>query len=115
MVGHLLELYDAVTVFLQLPKQIEYSHLLLIEMEYQVIHDIQSILSIPHAAQELLSAEKTPTLSMALPAYKMIIINLQQEIMILAHYIGVGIYKIQEYVSLGRKSPIYAMAMSECK
>jgi hypothetical protein len=99
-----------------LPKQIELAHLLFTEPEYQALHDIQVILSIPHAAQELLLAEKTPTLSMALPAYKMIItgwLNLQKEIPALAHYISVGIYKLQEYVSLGRKSQIYAMAMSE--
>lgn len=53
---------------------------------------------------------------MALPAYEMIItgwLNLQKEIPVLAHYIGMGIYKLQEYVSLGRKSRIYALAM--CK
>lgn len=38
-------------------------------------------------------------------------INLQQELPMLAHYIGVGITKIQEYVNKGRKTRAYALAM----
>jgi hypothetical protein len=76
---------------------------------------IQAILLVPHAAQELLSAEKTPTLSVALPAYELLLnswLHLQTELPMLKHYIGVGIDKIQEYVDKGRKSRIYALAMS---
>jgi hypothetical protein len=65
--------------------------------------------------QELLSAEKTPTLSLALPIFELLIIKwleLQTELPELGHYIGVGIAKIQEYVIKGRKSRIYALAMS---
>ncbi|PPR08201.1 hypothetical protein CVT24_001388 [Panaeolus cyanescens] len=64
--------------------------------------------------QELLSFEKTPTLSVALPAFEILVdswLTLQQTIPELAHYIGVGIAKIQEYVTKGRKSRIYALAM----
>ncbi|KAF5369673.1 hypothetical protein D9615_010259 [Tricholomella constricta] len=103
MTGRALDLYPAIERFLQLPKQIDLVHLLFTETEFQVLHDIQTILSIPHAAQELLSAEKTPTLSMALPAYEMIItawLNLQKKIPILAHYIGVGIHKLQDSIYL---------------
>jgi hypothetical protein len=52
---------------------------------------------------------------MALPAFEMLVYswsNLQTEIPELAHYIGVGISKIQEYVEKGRQSRIYALAMS---
>jgi hypothetical protein len=109
-------LLKPIQAFLSHPQQSDlYTHLL-DGMEYQVLHDICAVLSVSHAAQEVLSAEKTPTLSMTLPAYEMLIRNwlhLQAEIPILSHYIGVGIAKLQEYATLGRKSRIYALAMSK--
>lgn len=74
------------------------------------------MLEVAHSAQELLSAEKTPTLSVALPAYEIMVENLimlQATIPELAHYIGVAIAKLQQYIALGRKSRIYALAMSK--
>jgi hypothetical protein len=62
-----------------------------------------------------LAAEKTPTLSLALPAYEALVLmwkELAKEIPELSHYIGLGIAKIMEYVSKGRRSRIYALAMS---
>ncbi|KAJ7235800.1 hypothetical protein C8J57DRAFT_1088647, partial [Mycena rebaudengoi] len=114
MSDRLTELYPAVQCFLNHPQQAAIAHLLFTPMEYQVLHDIQAILLVPHAAQELLSAEKTPTLSVALPAYELLLnswLHLQTELPMLKHYIGVGIDKIQEYVDKGRKSRIYALAM----
>ncbi|KAJ6473957.1 hypothetical protein C8R47DRAFT_1053485 [Mycena vitilis] len=114
MSDRLIELYPAVQCFLNHPQQSAIANLLFKPLEYQVLHDIQSILAIPHAAQELLSAEKTPTLSAALPAFELLLdswINLQQELPMLGHYIGVGITKIQEYVNKGRKTRAYALAM----
>ena len=73
------------------------------------------VLDKPLSTQELLSAEKTPTLSVALPAFEMLVnawTNLQAVLPELSHYIGVGVYKIREYVQKGRKSRIYALAMS---
>ncbi|KAJ7700445.1 PLC-like phosphodiesterase [Mycena rosella] len=98
------------------PAQSALSHLLFTEQQFQVLSDIQMILSIPHATQELLSAEKTPTLPMALPAFELVLKswpNLQQTLPELAHYIGVGIAKIQEYVNKGRQSRIYVLAMTD--
>jgi hypothetical protein len=103
-------------IFLSRPKYASLiSHLFAAE-EFQVLHDIHALLEKPHSAQELLSAEKTPTLSVALPAFEMLVVswsNLQKTIPELAHYIGVGIAKIQEYVRKGRQSRIYALAMSK--
>ncbi|KAJ7696975.1 hypothetical protein B0H17DRAFT_1266691, partial [Mycena rosella] len=114
MSDRLIELYPAVQCFLKHPQQSALAHLIFTELEYQVLHDIQAILAVPHAAQELLSAEKTPTLSAALPAFEMLLdcwINLQTQLPMLAHYIRVGIVKIQEYVNKGRKTRVYALAM----
>lgn len=98
------------------PKQAALISNLFTQDEFQVLHDIHTIFQVPHAAQELLSAEKTPTLSMALPAFEMLITSwthLQKTIPKLAHYIGVGIAKINMYMLKGRKSCIYALAMSK--
>ncbi|KAJ7464855.1 hypothetical protein B0H11DRAFT_2159707 [Mycena galericulata] len=114
MSDRVIELYPAVQCFLNHPQQTAIAHLLFKPLQYQVLHDIQAILAVPHAAQELLSAEKTPTLSAALPAFEMLLeswLNLQQELPMLAHYIGVGIVKIQEYAAKGRKTRAYALAM----
>ncbi|KAJ7697181.1 hypothetical protein B0H17DRAFT_928548 [Mycena rosella] len=114
MSGRVTELYPAIECFLKHPQQQSLSHLAFTEQQFQVLSDIQLILSIPHAAQELLSAEQTPTLSMALPAFELLLeswLCLQKELPELAHYIGVGIAKIQEYVNKGRQSRIYALAM----
>ena len=72
-----------------------------------MLTDLHDILKLPHAAQELLSAEKTPTLSFALPAFEILIDSLlrkQKVIPELAHYIGVGISKIIEYSRKCRQS-----------
>jgi hypothetical protein len=97
------------------PQQGDLAGHLFDEQEFQVLHDILAILEVPHAAQEVLSAEKTPILAMALPAYEMVNeswLNLQIVIPELAHYIGVGIHKINEYITKGRKTRAYALAMS---
>ncbi|KAK6996343.1 ribonuclease H-like domain-containing protein [Favolaschia claudopus] len=106
---------DRVIVLHPYPENRSLADLLFSEEQFQVLNDIQLILSLPHLAQELLSAEKTPTLSMALPAFELLLLNwlcLMEELPELAHYIGVGVHKIQEYVHKGRKSRIYALAMS---
>jgi hypothetical protein len=83
--------------------------------EYEVLNHIHQILEVPHKCQELLAAEKTPTLLLALPAYEALILmwkQLAKEIPELSHYIGLGIAKIMEYILKGRRSRIYALAMS---
>lgn len=85
------------------------------QKEYEVLNHIHQILEIPHKCQELLAGEKTPILSLALPVYETLVLmwkKLAKEILELSHYIGLGIAKIMEYVSKGRRSRIYALAMS---
>ena len=55
-----------------------------------------------NACQELLSAERCPTLSVALPIYEKLVAHwtaLTETIPELAHYIRLGIGKIMEYVA----------------
>ena len=66
--------------------------------------------------QELLSAERCPTLSLALPIYEKLVVHwraLSETIPELAHYIRLGIGKIMQYVAMGRRSRVYALAMSK--
>jgi hypothetical protein len=66
--------------------------------------------------QELLSAEKCPTLSLALPVYEKLVVHwtaLSGTIPELAHYIRLGIGKVMEYVAMGRRTRVYALAMSK--
>jgi hypothetical protein len=94
----------------------EHTHHLFKPREYEVLHHIHQILEIPHHCQELLSAEKTPTLSQALPTYETLVVlwgQLAEVLPELSHYIKLGIAKIMEYVSKGRRSRIYALAMSK--
>ncbi|KAH8990627.1 hypothetical protein EDB86DRAFT_3065252 [Lactarius hatsudake] len=65
--------------------------------EYKVLHHIHQMLKIPHKCQELLAAEKTPTLLLTLLAYETLVLlwkQLAEEILELSHYIGLGIAKI---------------------
>jgi hypothetical protein len=80
-----------------------------------VLTDLHEILKLPHTTQELLSAEKTPTLSFALPAFEILVDSLLQKQKVipeLSHFIGVGISKIIEYSRKCRQSRIYALVLS---
>ncbi|KAG9126261.1 hypothetical protein FRC07_004184 [Ceratobasidium sp. 392] len=46
--------------------------------QYEVLQDLLAILSVLHSAQELLSAERTPTLLLALPVYEGLIQALRE-------------------------------------
>lgn len=77
---------------------------------------IREILYVFHRAQELLSSERTPTLSLALPAYEILL-------QILRLYISRNIYphlnfaltaaitKLEKYVELARQNTCYGLSM----
>ncbi len=90
---------------------------LLTDGEYAVLQEILIILQVAHQAQQLVSSERTPTLSIALPAYELLLQswrNLCVQLPHFSHYIGRGIAKIEEYVHLSRRSRIYVYAMGVC-
>ena len=81
-----------------------------------VLRDIHEIIEVHHMAQELLSSERTPTLSMTLPAYGLLTskwTQLQSTIWELSRYIGLGLDKLRQYINEGRKTCIYALSMSK--
>ncbi|EUC67723.1 AC9 transposase, putative, partial [Rhizoctonia solani AG-3 Rhs1AP] len=82
--------------------------------QFKVLQDIQAVLDIPHRAQELLSADQTPCLSLAFPVYEQLIINFenaQARFPALESAIGAAIGKLQEYKQKSRTSPIHVLAM----
>ncbi|GAB1526644.1 hypothetical protein RhiTH_009814 [Rhizoctonia solani] len=82
--------------------------------QYEVLHDIGLVLSVAHSAQELLSAEKTPTLSLAFPVYKSVadtLLELGQKIPELASAIGLGIAKICKYIDHTKDAWVNTLAM----
>ncbi|KAI0071883.1 hypothetical protein K474DRAFT_1563241, partial [Panus rudis PR-1116 ss-1] len=82
--------------------------------DFLVIRDIFLILRIAHRTQSVLCGERTPTLAFALPAYEALLEawrKLKTSLPHLAHYIDVGISKIEEYVNRSRRTRAYALAM----
>ncbi|KAJ8457389.1 hypothetical protein ONZ45_g18333 [Pleurotus djamor] len=114
MLKRILDLYPAVTLFLQESEQSDLMEHLLSKAEILVVQDILQVLEVAHFSQELLSAELTPTLSLALPVYEVLINSwriLQTTIPELSRHIAVGISKLEEYVRQARTTRIYAHAM----
>ncbi|KAF8833107.1 hypothetical protein BDN67DRAFT_1060585 [Paxillus ammoniavirescens] len=114
LIDRIILLHPAIVRFLQRPEHSDLCHLSLNDYEIGVLCDIHQALEIPHVAQQTFSFERTPTLSMAIPLYKMLNHewkNLKATIPELSHYISVATGKIDEYIEEGRKTRIYALAM----
>jgi hypothetical protein len=79
------------------------------------LNDIVSMLEVPHQAQELVSSEKTPTLSIAFPTYEQMVENWAEQkklLPFLGPFIDTGINEIRRYAELCRRNKVYALAMS---
>ncbi|OBZ74707.1 hypothetical protein A0H81_05703 [Grifola frondosa] len=94
MIDRVLELYPAVQRFLNEPKQDDISFHALENPQLQVLDDVRHFLHVLHSVQELLAAERTPTLCIALPTYEKLILCLKlirQWLPKIAHAIAVSI------------------------
>lgn len=81
-----------------------------------MLADIREFLHTFHIAQETLSAEKTPTLPLAVPAYETLIAVLQLlriKLRNVAHGITASICKLRKYTAKARKTKIYSLAMGK--
>ena len=106
--------FQAIRSFLLDLSQSDLIDHLLPDNKITVLCHIHQVLEIPHTAQELLSGELTPALSMALPAYEDLISKwkgLHVTLPELQHYISIRITKIEEYIGKACKTHIYALAM----
>ncbi|CAE6441197.1 unnamed protein product [Rhizoctonia solani] len=87
---------------------------IVLHRQYEVLQDILLVLGVAHNAQELLSAEKTPTLSLAFPVYELVIEAwelLRKRIPKLQCPITAGINKICKYVGRTQEATIHTLAM----
>ncbi|KAI8978312.1 hypothetical protein BD414DRAFT_516941 [Trametes punicea] len=110
MVDRLLSLYPAVQLLMRKYEP----DALLSDKTLDVLSDIHEFLAIPHTVQELLSAENTPTASLALPAYAELIEILKGarvKLPKLAHGIQAAISALEEYMAYTRQTRVYALAM----
>ena len=86
----------------------------------EVLCNICEFLAMPHAAQELLLGEYTPTLCQVIPVYKELLQSLRelhlekinQDKPQIGWAIAASIKKIEDYVSKAQKHHIYVIAMS---
>ncbi|OJT08400.1 hypothetical protein TRAPUB_688 [Trametes pubescens] len=114
MIGRAITLYPAIKMFLNSEDHRDLSHLQLTPMQLKVLVDLHQILEVPHAAQEVLSTSCTPTLSMALPSYELLITawrSTERKMPEMSHFINAGIQRLEKYIRLARKTRIYALAM----
>ncbi|KAJ3002031.1 hypothetical protein NUW54_g6071 [Trametes sanguinea] len=110
MIDRLLSLYPAVQLLMR-------KHdigALLSDKTLDVLQDIREFLAIPHAVQELLSAENTPTVSHVLPAYTELLEILRgakSALPRISHGIQAAITALEEYMAYTRQTRVYALAM----
>lgn len=86
------------------------------EYQLEALNDIIDILDTPHSAQQALSHEQAPTLSMALPAFELMLTGLKAKkakYPRLSHAIEAGIEKLEDYIQKARQNKVYALAMSK--
>lgn len=98
------------------PKFVEIATHLLTEQQLECLYDILEILEVLHIAQQLVSSEKTPTVSIALPTYERLTETWRLEKILkpkLLPFLNTGLDRMMEYVHLLRSNKIYALAMSK--
>ncbi|EIW78981.1 hypothetical protein CONPUDRAFT_32096, partial [Coniophora puteana RWD-64-598 SS2] len=111
LIDRVLHLYPAIDHYLQ---SHQFVHEGLSPADLRVLADIRTFLVVPHAAQELVSAQKTSTLSVVLPIYEELLDLLHmaaESLPLIAPAINRSIKKLQEYLTLSRKSRLYALAI----
>ncbi|CAE6470177.1 unnamed protein product [Rhizoctonia solani] len=118
MLDRFAEEYPAIWEYLNKNKEI-FAELIMSDLEFRVLQDILACLNVPHRAQELLSSEQTPTLSLVFPVYDQLIYSWRQLAKCLgpySHAIECGIAKIEDYMALSRSSLVHivVMVMNPC-
>jgi hypothetical protein len=71
---------------------------------------------VPHVVQEIVSTEKTPTLSLVIPMYEKLVVmlnDLKRELPELSHAISASVIKLDEYLAKSRRTKLYALAIGK--
>ncbi|TEB10128.1 hypothetical protein FA13DRAFT_1653261, partial [Coprinellus micaceus] len=111
LLGRFLLLYPAI---MRLCEMYDLDGLRFTDEEHHTLYQVYSVLGHAHHAQELLSSERTPTLSMTIPTYEILLASWRQQradTPELTHFINYGISKIEEYLTKTLDSRTYAIAM----
>ncbi|KAF6743967.1 hypothetical protein DFP72DRAFT_826832 [Ephemerocybe angulata] len=115
MLKRLILLHPAMKIVLQDERYTDDERaLLLTDDQLRRVQQINSFLEIPHSVQEIISAEKTPTLPVALPAYENLLSMLKsfrKQNLDIADGVDAAIEKLEGYLAKTRKTRIYAMSM----
>jgi hypothetical protein len=85
----------------------------LTEDDRAVLEDIRAFLRAPHSIQELLAAEKTPTLPSALAAFELLLELFEQlahALPRLRHAINASVSRLKKYIRKARKTKVYGLA-----
>jgi hypothetical protein len=106
----IIHLSQAIRIFLLKDKNASISHHALTDLQSKVLDEIQQFLALPHAVQELVSAEKTPTLPVVLPTYEKLL-HLFKLMKPRLPNIDAAIEKLSAYFARTRKTRIYALAL----
>lgn len=96
------------------PKQADIRDLLLTDTDIVVLSEIREFLHIPHRVQELLSAERTPTISVVIPAYEALLDLVKLATARwprLAHAIKATGNALEQYMAYTRTTRVYGLAV----
>lgn len=94
----------------------DFSNFAFTPIQIDIASDIRDFLQFIHATQQLVSAEKTPTLSIVLPLYEDLIATLKilaTQKPRISHAIQAAVDKLSQYLAISQGTRIYALAMGE--
>ncbi|KAJ6560605.1 ribonuclease H-like domain-containing protein, partial [Mycena vulgaris] len=116
MIDRAILLREAIDKFLSDPQFRDLHKYKLGNEEWEALEAFKRILSVPHAFQQRLSAEKTPTLGDALPAFEAMIKAWEKQQVshpATAHIVQEGIDKLESYRDRVQDVPAYILSMRE--
>ncbi|THU78735.1 hypothetical protein K435DRAFT_578893, partial [Dendrothele bispora CBS 962.96] len=118
MIDRAIILREAIERFLASQRFQELEKYRLEDSDWDTLDLYRRVLEVPHAFQQKLSAEKTPTLSGAIPSFEAIIARwktLQSEIPVMRRVIQAGIDKLESYTERLQFDTVPAYTLAMCK
>ncbi|THU80883.1 hypothetical protein K435DRAFT_694760, partial [Dendrothele bispora CBS 962.96] len=118
MIDRAITLREAIERFLASQRFRELEKYRLEDSDWDTLDLYRRVLEVPHAFQQKLSAEKTPTLSGAIPSFEAIIARwkaLQNEIPVMRRLVQAGIDKLESYTERLQIDTVPAYTLAMCK
>ncbi|PBK62341.1 hypothetical protein ARMSODRAFT_895699, partial [Armillaria solidipes] len=116
MIDRALILRPAIERFLKSPDFPGLHQYQLSTAEWDALSDFRQILAVPHAFQQILSAEKTPCISDTIPAFEAMRSTweaLQDELPHLSEIIDAGLDKLAEYRNRADDVDVHFLSISK--